>query len=188
MTCYLLSTISQPWLNKYYSPLQLVDGRAVSLCKICWSTHFTHFSTSTQLTTTTITTLTTITTTTTVTTTTARNYNDYKNYNYYNDNAYYNNYYNYNKYKHYTNHNHNQNHYNYTTLHRATTTTPTTITSQLQVELKLPCAASNHFAIHRWVRPAIHHSQKPTSPICFLSWNFRHCLVRYILVQHTAHV
>ena len=55
---------------------------------------------------------------------------------------------------------------------------------QLQLQLQLYCAASNHFSIHWWVRSAIHHSQESTSPICFLSWNFRHRLVRYILLYH----
>ena len=37
---------------------------------------------------------------------------------------------------------------------------------------------SNHLAVNQRVRSAIRASQQPTSPIGFLLWNFRHCLVR----------
>ena len=39
--------------------------------------------------------------------------------------------------------------------------------------------SSNHLWVHQWIRSAILDSQQPNSPICFLFWNFRHCLVRH---------
>ena len=38
---------------------------------------------------------------------------------------------------------------------------------------------SNHLSVNQWIPSAIRNSQQPTSPIGFLSWNFRRRLVRY---------
>ena len=41
---------------------------------------------------------------------------------------------------------------------------------------------SDQLSVHQWIRSAIRDSQQPSSPIGFLFWNFRHRLVRLLLV------
>ena len=41
--------------------------------------------------------------------------------------------------------------------------------STFELQLQLHCAASKCLSVHRFIRSAIHHSQEPPSPICFLS-------------------
>ena len=43
---------------------------------------------------------------------------------------------------------------------------------------------SNHLSVNQWIRSAIRDSQRPTSPIGYLLWNFRHRLVGFSIVNH----